>query len=117
MTTFHAPRRRGKLPARYAAIVMPLVLSVLMTFVVSAIEEPWPNAHLSKHVACRMGTIVDRCVSDVARGASAGAPDRGVRAAIVQMLRACTAADVAHASLTKPVRDHLAHDVRQRFIF
>jgi hypothetical protein len=26
-----------KLPARYAAIVMPLVLSVLMTFVVSAI--------------------------------------------------------------------------------
>jgi Protein of unknown function (DUF2798) len=33
-----APRPRGKLPARYAAIVMPLVLSVLMTFVVSAIS-------------------------------------------------------------------------------
>ncbi|WP_432287627.1 DUF2798 domain-containing protein [Aminobacter sp. BA135] len=32
------PRSRGKLPARYAAIVMPLVLSVLMTFVVSAIS-------------------------------------------------------------------------------
>jgi hypothetical protein len=32
------PRPRGKLPARYAAIVMPLVLSVLMTFVVSAIS-------------------------------------------------------------------------------
>lgn len=29
---------RGKLPARYAALVMPLVLSVLMTFVVSAIS-------------------------------------------------------------------------------
>ena len=38
MTTFHAPRPRGKLPARYAAVVMPLVLSVLMTFVVSAIS-------------------------------------------------------------------------------
>ncbi|KRR00623.1 DUF2798 domain-containing protein [Bradyrhizobium valentinum] len=38
MTTFHAPRPRGKLPARYAAIVMPLVLSVLMTFVVSGIS-------------------------------------------------------------------------------
>jgi hypothetical protein len=37
MMPFPAPRRRGKLPARYAAIVMPLVLSVLMTFVVSAI--------------------------------------------------------------------------------
>ena len=38
MSTFPAPRGRGKLPARYAAIVMPLVLSVLMTFVVSAIS-------------------------------------------------------------------------------
>ena len=38
MTTSPAPRTRGKLPARYAAIVMPLVLSVLMTFVVSAIS-------------------------------------------------------------------------------
>ena len=38
MTTSTAPRSRGKLPARYAAIVMPLVLSVLMTFVVSAIS-------------------------------------------------------------------------------
>ena len=37
MSTFPAPRR-GKLPARYTAIVMPLVLSVLMTFVVSAIS-------------------------------------------------------------------------------
>lgn len=38
MTPSPVPRRRGKLPARYAAIVMPLVLSVLMTFVVSAIS-------------------------------------------------------------------------------
>ena len=38
MTPSPAPRPRGKLPARYAAIVMPLVLSVLMTFVVSAIS-------------------------------------------------------------------------------
>jgi Protein of unknown function (DUF2798) len=38
MTPSTAPRPRGKLPARYAAIVMPLVLSVLMTFVVSAIS-------------------------------------------------------------------------------
>lgn len=38
MTISMAPRSRGKLPARYAALVMPLVLSVLMTFVVSAIS-------------------------------------------------------------------------------
>jgi hypothetical protein len=38
MTRFPEPRPRGKLPARYAAIVMPFVLSVLMTFVVSAIS-------------------------------------------------------------------------------
>jgi len=37
MTRLPDPRPRGKLPVRYAAIVMPLVLSVLMTFVVSAI--------------------------------------------------------------------------------
>ncbi|WP_316177270.1 MULTISPECIES: DUF2798 domain-containing protein [unclassified Bradyrhizobium] len=30
-------RARRKLPTRYAAVVMPLTLSVLMTFVVSAI--------------------------------------------------------------------------------
>ncbi|MCX8568475.1 DUF2798 domain-containing protein [Aminobacter sp. MET-1] len=35
--TFH-PKPRRKLPARYAALVMPLVLSVLMTSMVSAIS-------------------------------------------------------------------------------
>jgi hypothetical protein len=38
MNTLRKPRPRGKLPARYASIVMPLVLSLLMTFVVSAIS-------------------------------------------------------------------------------
>jgi hypothetical protein len=38
MTPSPVPRSRGKLPARYAAIVMPLVLSVLMSFVVSGIS-------------------------------------------------------------------------------
>jgi Protein of unknown function (DUF2798) len=38
MTAFPAPGPRGKLPARYAAVVLPLVLSVLMTLVVSAIS-------------------------------------------------------------------------------
>jgi hypothetical protein len=38
MTTSATPHPRRKLPARYAAILMPLVLSVLMTFVVSAIS-------------------------------------------------------------------------------
>jgi hypothetical protein len=38
MTPFPDPRSRGKLPARYAAIIMPFALSVLMTFVVSAIS-------------------------------------------------------------------------------
>ena len=38
MNTLRNPRSRGKLPARYASVVMPLVLSLLMTFVVSAIS-------------------------------------------------------------------------------
>lgn len=31
-------RKRGKLPARYAAVLTPLVLSLLMTFIVSFIS-------------------------------------------------------------------------------
>lgn len=38
MTTLPNTRTRRKLPARYASIVMPLVLSILMTFVVSGIS-------------------------------------------------------------------------------
>ena len=38
MTTLPNTRARRKLPARYASIVMPLVLSILMTFVVSGIS-------------------------------------------------------------------------------
>ncbi|MDO9296318.1 DUF2798 domain-containing protein [Bradyrhizobium sp.] len=38
MTSLPDPRRRGKLPARYAAIVLPLVLSLLMTFVISGVS-------------------------------------------------------------------------------
>jgi len=38
MTTLSNPRGCRKLPARYASIVMPLVLSILMTFVVSGIS-------------------------------------------------------------------------------
>ncbi|MFG1311592.1 DUF2798 domain-containing protein [Xanthobacter tagetidis] len=37
MALMASPKTSRKLPARYAGIVMPLVLSVLMTFVVSAI--------------------------------------------------------------------------------
>lgn len=56
MTNTFPRRPRGRLPARYASIVMPLVLSLLMTFVVSAIStlkslgptpaffETWPVA-------------------------------------------------------------------------
>ncbi|EGP09871.1 hypothetical protein CSIRO_0302 [Bradyrhizobiaceae bacterium SG-6C] len=38
MTTLPSQRTRRKLPACYAAIVMPPVLSILMTFVVSGIS-------------------------------------------------------------------------------
>ena len=38
MTSFPEPRSRGKLPARYAAIVLPFVLSLLMTFVISGVS-------------------------------------------------------------------------------
>lgn len=38
MNSLPNPRPRGKLPARYAAIVLPLVLSLLMTFVISGVS-------------------------------------------------------------------------------
>lgn len=38
MTSLPNPRPRGKLPARYAAIVLPLILSLLMTFVISGVS-------------------------------------------------------------------------------
>ncbi len=38
MTSLPHPRSRGKLPARYAAIVLPLFLSLLMTFVISGVS-------------------------------------------------------------------------------
>jgi hypothetical protein len=33
-----SPSHRGKLPARYAAFITPLILSLLMTFIVSAVS-------------------------------------------------------------------------------
>jgi hypothetical protein len=48
MKTLPELQTRGKLPARYASIVMPLVLSVLMTFVVSAISTPKAQSATSK---------------------------------------------------------------------
>ena len=38
MTSLPNPRPRGKLPARYATIVLPLFLSLLMTFVISGVS-------------------------------------------------------------------------------
>jgi hypothetical protein len=38
MTSLPNPRPRRKLPARYAAIVLPFVLSLLMTFVISGVS-------------------------------------------------------------------------------
>ena len=38
MTSFPAPRPRRKLPARYAAVLLPFILSLLMTFVISGIS-------------------------------------------------------------------------------
>ncbi len=38
MTSLPHPRPRGKLPARYATIVLPFVLSLLMTFVISGVS-------------------------------------------------------------------------------
>lgn len=45
MSTLKRSHRR-RLPARYAGIVMPLVLSLLMTFVVSAIST-WKSLGLN----------------------------------------------------------------------
>ena len=38
MTSLPSPSPRRKLPARYAAIVLPLFLSLLMTFVISGVS-------------------------------------------------------------------------------
>lgn len=38
MTDFSNPRPRQKLPARYAAFVLPFILSLLMTFVISGVS-------------------------------------------------------------------------------
>ena len=38
MTSLPNSRPRGQLPARYAAIVLPLFLSLLMTFVISGVS-------------------------------------------------------------------------------
>lgn len=38
MTTSEPVRTRRRLPARYAAVLIPLVLSIIMTFVVSGIS-------------------------------------------------------------------------------
>ena len=38
MASLPNPRPRGKLPARYTAIVLPLLLSLLMTFVISGVS-------------------------------------------------------------------------------
>ncbi|WP_291866182.1 DUF2798 domain-containing protein [Bradyrhizobium sp.] len=38
MTSLLNPRPRGKLPARYTAIVLPFILSLLMTFVISGVS-------------------------------------------------------------------------------
>lgn len=38
MTTSNAATQRRKLPARYASVISPLVLSLLMTFIVSLIS-------------------------------------------------------------------------------
>lgn len=63
MTPSPAPHSRGKLPARYAAIVMPLVLSVLMTFVVSATSTlrslgPTPASLTTWHAAWATSWLV-----------------------------------------------------------
>lgn len=38
MTRFSDPRPRRRLPARYLAIVLPFILSLLMTFVISGVS-------------------------------------------------------------------------------
>lgn len=38
MTSLPDPRPRGKLPPRYTAIVLPFILSLLMTFVISGVS-------------------------------------------------------------------------------
>ncbi|MGX0996122.1 hypothetical protein AB7M38_003414 [Bradyrhizobium diazoefficiens] len=80
-----------KLPARYAPIVMPFVLSILMTAVVSVISTlrslgatpaflaTWPGAWaLSWLVA----------LSNAADGTATGPPDRGLRGRVsIAMIR------------------------------
>ena len=38
LTEFHMPALPRRLPARFAGVVMPFVLAILMTFIVSGIS-------------------------------------------------------------------------------
>lgn len=69
-----------KLPARYASIVMPFVLSILHDgrgvghFHPS---KPRRNAGVPRDLAGRLGAVMARRLSDAADGAATGPPDRG----------------------------------------
>ncbi|MHC2586603.1 hypothetical protein ACVIG9_000659 [Bradyrhizobium ottawaense] len=68
-----------KLPARYAPIVMPFVLSILMTAVVSVsfdAPELGGDAGVPRDLAGRLGAVLAGRLSDAAGGAADGAADR-----------------------------------------
>ena len=68
-----------KLPPRYASVVMPLILSVLMTFVVSVIstlKSLGPTPAFLATWPGRLGLVLACRVSNPAGGAAAGAADR-----------------------------------------
>ena len=65
-----------KLPARYAGVVMPFILSVVMTCVVSMISTfrsvGW-GGRLHQGMAQRLGAFLAHRISHFAVGAAAGA--------------------------------------------
>ena len=105
MTSFPDPRPRGKLPARYAAIVLPLVLSLLMTFVISGVSTlmslgPTP-AFVATWPAAWALSWAGR-VSDPGRGASAGAAVRRVSVEMPPQKTACRRQRATPGNLPSP---------------
>ncbi len=78
MADFERRSRTRKLPSSFTVVVMPLVLSVLMSGIVSAVATGEHRAwsHLHHQMARCVGNVLGGCVSQPADDPSGGTPYR-----------------------------------------